>query len=525
MNSRLPPLILISVGVALLLFQIYHLPLVLLVLPILLSIVAVLSQYFLGRNNIISDTVNKHQIFEIKSNNRTFTGAVLKISGRIEVDKNNVGFQKELENLMETIGRRDVGFEYYVITNLSKKKASSALVIIKECSSCEDDILNEVRDLQDISKAVSPHLHLEISPTSEKSIPVPTSWGNLGYAKVYHKIIDSPTNLSLSNDYDIELGEMKTDLTYVKTGIKLADLTRHIGIFGSTGSGKSTTASILIKRLYERGYKSIVLDWHGEYIDKLKFLNIRNQDNIFKINPLRLGNIEDIVEILGDVLNLTDPQKFLLYTVLIRIRKVGKFDLKTLIRILRSVDETSNWMREVKYGLLRKIYLLFVGDAKKIFDNQIEKMDPNELLNSVIDLSFISNLRLRRIYSMFIIKIISDYYIRNKPSQNALLVIEEAHNYFHKDNEFLEKLITEVRKFGLGLCIISQSPSSITPEVLKNTNTKIIHSIKSDFDKKILAESLSLDLSLYNAMDKLEIGEAIISAPNIKIPVIIKIKM
>ncbi|MEM2013761.1 MAG: ATPase, partial [Metallosphaera sp.] len=86
------------------------------------------------------------------------------------------------------------------------------------------------------------------------------------------------------------------------------------------------------------------------------------------------------------------------------------------------------------------------------------------------------------------------------------------------------KLISEVRKYGLGLCVISQSPSSISPEVLKNTNIKIIHSIKSDTDKRILAEALSLTPSLYDSLDKLDVGEALLSSPNIKIPVVLKIK-
>ncbi|MEM4746744.1 MAG: ATP-binding protein, partial [Metallosphaera sp.] len=146
------------------------------------------------------------------------------------------------------------------------------------------------------------------------------------------------------------------------------------------------------------------------------------------------------------------------------------------------------------------------------------------IFNAVIDLSFIKNLRLRRIYGLLMIKLISDFYMKNKPIKPSLLVLEEAHNYFVKDSEFLEKLISEIRKFGLGLCVVSQSPSSISPEVLKNTNIKIIHTIKSDLDKRILAESLSLTPSLYDSLDKLDVGEALISAPNMKIPIIIRVK-
>jgi len=60
--------------------------------------------------------------------------------------------------------------------------------------------------------------------------------------------------------------------------------------------------------------------------------------------------------------------------------------------------------------------------------------------------------------------------------------------------------------------------------VLKNTNIKIIHSIKSDIDKKAIRDTLSLDERLTQSLDKLDVGEAVISAPNLKVPIIIKIK-
>ncbi|NON63327.1 ATP-binding protein, partial [Acidianus sp. RZ1] len=105
-----------------------------------------------------------------------------------------------------------------------------------------------------------------------------------------------------------------------------------------------------------------------------------------------------------------------------------------------------------------------------------------------------------------------------------LIVIEEAHNYFTEYNDFINRIISEVRKFGVGLCIVSQSPSSISAEILKNTNIKIIHSLKADIDKRVISDSLSLPSSMVNFIDKLDIGEAILSAPNIKNPIVVKIK-
>jgi len=43
-------------------------------------------------------------------------------------------------------------------------------------------------------------------------------------------------------------------------------------------------------------------------------------------------------------------------------------------------------------------------------------------------------------------------------------------------------------------------------------------------DKRIIADSLSLSHWQFDILDKLETGEAILSAPNIKTPIVVKIQ-
>lgn len=468
----------------------------------------------------------KGNIFTLNFNETYVSGIAAKIIGKQELDKNPIDLQKELNNLLNALIARNKNYQYLILTSVNNKQASSSIIVYKECKECDNEILYEFDNILEIAKVVSPHIILEPVPISNRALPLPSAFGNVNFARVMDVKMESPTIDKIIVNYDIELGDMLVHNQTVPTGIRSTDVIRHIGIFGSTGSGKSNTATIIANELSNKGFNIIVLDWHGEYSNKLDNYMLYNYRNIYRINPLKFNDIDDIIDILGDVLQLTDPQRFLLFLVISKLRKDKKFTLTDMLDVLRNTEDQSNWMREVKYALARKLYPLFSTKGKLLFSADINP-EITDLLSKkgiVFDLSFINNIRLRKLYGLFLIKYITDFYMNNKPDKKLLLIIEEAHNFFNIENDFIDKLISEIRKFGVGLCIISQSPSSISSAVMKNTNIKIIHSIKSDIDKKMLRDSLSLSDNLYSALDKLDVGEAILSAPNTKTPLLIKIR-
>ncbi len=531
MARRIYPLILVVVSLLILLLSfniialndIYYA-----VAAISLLVIVTASLSSKKVKNKIKEVIVKNNIFTVYSENKAITGVAARLIGKQEADKVQVDVQRELNNLLTALLSRSKGSEvkYVIVTSVSGKQASSSIIVFKECENCEEEVVKEFQSVIEISSVVAPHISLEPVSVTADSIPLPRFFGNVSFARITDLKVDSPVSTDkLVVNYDVEIGEMIVRSQTVPVGIMTSDVLRHIGIFGSTGSGKSNTASFLARQLITKGFNVIVLDWHGEYKEKLPGFTIFNQDNVFKLNPLKFNDIDDTIEILSDVLQLTDPQRFLLFVLLSKVKKING-NLSDLFNLLKNINDQSNWIKDVKYALARKLYPLFTSKGKVLFDVD-RNPDLNWLLslNGVIfDLSFINNLRLRRLYGLFVMKLISDYYMARKTDRKLLIVVEEAQNYFQAENEFIDKLISEVRKFGIGLCIVSQSPSSISSNVMKNTNIKIIHAIKSDVDKRILSESLSLPPNIYSAMDKLDVGEAIISAPNIKTPILIKIK-
>lgn len=111
-----------------------------------------------------------------------------------------------------------------------------------------------------------------------------------------------------------------------------------------------------------------------------------------------------------------------------------------------------------------------------------------------------------------------------------LTLIEEAHRLLSKVEygdsgskktavETFTDLLAEVRKYGEGLIVVDQIPNKLAPEVLKNTNTKIIHKILARDDKEAVGDTMLMDDKQKEFLSALEPGEAIIFSEDTYKPV------
>ena len=102
-----------------------------------------------------------------------------------------------------------------------------------------------------------------------------------------------------------------------------------------------------------------------------------------------------------------------------------------------------------------------------------------------------------------------------------ITLIEEAHRllsrYMPGDNrnqkqgvEVFADMLAEVRKYGESLIIVDQIPDKMTPEVLKNTNTKIVHKLFAKDDKDAIGNTMGLSDEQKNFLSNLTPGRAIV---------------
>ncbi len=304
-------------------------------------------------------------------------------------------------------------------------------------------------------------------------------------------------------------------------------LYRHILVVGATGSGKTRTTAFIINSLqhaYPYKYRIIVLDWHGEYRSLLKKYVYVNPYNA----PVNIIDIKTLswIETLYDVLGLSDPQAYVLQKVIEKSNIASNNDIRKLYKLIEEMDtENAKWLREVKYALLRRLAPLVYGDNYRLFAGTKDflKLFKNRA-TYVVDLSMIRETRIKKIYATFIIRYVFDYALRNC-MHDTILVIEEAHNLMRRSNslEVITRMLSEIRKFGVGVIIVSQSPSGLGDDIMKNTASKIIHSIKSSVDLETISRSLVLDREIISVVPYLEPGEAVVALPNYKKPLLVKI--
>lgn len=118
------------------------------------------------------------------------------------------------------------------------------------------------------------------------------------------------------------------------------------------------------------------------------------------------------------------------------------------------------------------------------------------------------------------------------------IVMEEAHTFikrYNDDNEtysasstcakIFEKIAREGRKFGLGLVLSSQRPSELSPTVLSQCNTFLLHRISNDRDQELVHRLVPDNLrGLLRDLPSLPSRNAILLGWATELPILVQMK-
>lgn len=128
--------------------------------------------------------------------------------------------------------------------------------------------------------------------------------------------------------------------------------------------------------------------------------------------------------------------------------------------------------------------------------------ESNQRCITIIDLSLVPS-EVIHVVTAVIARVVFDalqrYLKLNKTVLPTVLVMEEAHTFVKRYKEdaenqdaasvccqVFERIAREGRKFGLGLVLSSQRPSELSPTVLSQCNTFLLHRISNDRDQELV---------------------------------------
>jgi hypothetical protein len=160
---------------------------------------------------------------------------------------------------------------------------------------------------------------------------------------------------------------------------------------------------------------------------------------------------------------------------------------------------------------------------------------------AILDLSLVSSDVLHIVMAVIariVFEAIQRYRRLNDAELPTTLVLEEAHNFIRRGEDGEEGFITaaqmcrqtferiarEGRKFGLGLVLASQRPFEISPTVLAQCNTFLLHRLVNDDDQKLVSRLVPDNLGgLLRELPSLPSKQAILLGWATPVPVLVEI--
>ncbi len=206
----------------------------------------------------------------------------------------------------------------------------------------------------------------------------------------------------------------------------------------------------------------------------------------------------------------------------------------------------------IRTAIITRLDSLAVGSKGLLF-NSSEPPPMEELLDhpTVLELEALSDDDDKAFLVGLLLTLISEYRQTKDPARNPyaprqgselqhILVIEEAHRLLrnvtqerqteHLGNprgkavEFFANAVSEMRSVGQGVIVVEQIPSKLLPDVIKNTNTKIVHRLVAYEDQALLASTLGLKEYEAIYLTSLQTGHALYAREGMQRPIEVKIK-
>jgi hypothetical protein len=376
---------------------------------------------------------------------------------------------------------------------------------------------------------------------------------------------------------EIEVGLMRSGedvIRDVAVRIPARVLPQHMGVFATTGMGKSNfMKTFCASCMKEQKFGLLIVDPHGEYVsggksstgeptkglvhytegrDGLSIFTIRGENDRKKyaMNRLNLEYNDFRIGDLSILYELTAPQ----YDI---VEAFSRTPGKEIIEFFETVDPEIFPVKDpatsgIREGSLAWLIRNSMGGPVRVIKRHIENLTKGNAAffrqqgSSIPEI--LKHLHENRVVlidipdmgersELFVLSVITRLIMEKHRSEARGFGIDEKHESSHQvlitleeaqrvlasggfSTQVFRECAMEGRKFGVGLCVITQQPKNIDPKVLAQINTFVVMGLGDRGDRDIIMGSAKQDLSKMEIeIQTLDRGEAIISTIGIPFPV------
>ncbi|MGB7432316.1 MAG: DUF87 domain-containing protein [Ahrensia sp.] len=313
-------------------------------------------------------------------------------------------------------------------------------------------------------------------------------------------------------------------------------IARHFAVVGTTGVGKSTAVSLLIRKILDARHdlRVLILDPHNEFEHALPDKSVTIDEKTLDL-PFWLFTIEELsaalfggrtpipeeIDILRDAIIAAKTSfKFGEATTVARNKKSSQITSDTPIPyrfsdLLKVLDEriglldSKNDRLHIR-SLMNRLQSVandprytFMFNAKTISDNidavlsNLFRIPANGRPVAIMQLAGIPSEVVSSTVSV-LVRLAFDLAVWSQSRIKTLVVCEEAHRYipadpnagFQPTRMAIARVAKEGRKYGVSLAVITQRPSELDPTILSQCNTFFAMRLGNEVDQEIVRKAI-----------------------------------
>jgi len=291
---------------------------------------------------------------------------------------------------------------------------------------------------------------------------------------------------------------------------------KHISIMGMTGAGKSNLAKVILDAL-KSWYNDtiIIVDPHGEYEGE----QVRVDDILGDTKDL---DFELVVERAFEIIGKKDK------------------DFRYLIEIAYASSTIRNKKLSKVDALLEACNDYYVRGASSYKSIMLEAIKTETIIQTVQGKIIKHDKKKPLVFDLrgvkhevgeSVVNIIAELVLElGKTGRSIITVIDEVQLYCNQRKKSLSKeaiinLISEGRKFGCGVVIMSQRPAKVDKDIISQCNTKFCLQVTNENDiRQVRSSTEYATRDMFREVQKLQCGQALLSSPWLKRPVFVSIR-